>query len=231
MQRRGGIWHDMKKRQTRISDFTAIYGNQVFLNSRLVFSYRPEAGFEEFINACYLETATPYDRFYKMDKLCKLGYITADRLLNGSDLIRCFRGEEIGMIVANSSSSLNSDNRFQQGVSLDDPLSPEPAVFIYTLPNMVIGELSIRFGIKGENLFVVNNEPDFGFLTDWVDDLVYRKKIKACIVGWIDIDMEDHYESFLCAVETKDVETDIHTLPFSRRNLNKLFYDREKRKE
>lgn len=89
-------------------------------------------------------------KFYKMDNCCKLGYTAAEYLLNGIE-----SGErETGMILCGFSGSMDSDMAHQAIIDRDGDGSASPAVFVYTLPNVLAGELSIRHHIKGENTFL-----------------------------------------------------------------------------
>lgn len=84
-----------------------------------------------------------------MDDLCKLGYVAAEYLLEG----KTFAPLEMGMLLANAASSLHTDIRHQQLIDREGDQAASPAVFVYTLPNVVSGEICIRHKIQGENTF------------------------------------------------------------------------------
>lgn len=88
-------------------------------------------------------------KFYKMDDLCKLGYVAAEYLLKD----KTFAPLEMGMLLANATSSLHTDIRHQQLIDQDGDRAASPAVFVYTLPNVVSGEICIRHKIQGETPF------------------------------------------------------------------------------
>ena len=84
-------------------------------------------------------------KFYKMDNLCKLGYVAAGYLLKDTN----YRPEEIGIILANASASLDTDCRHQAIINKEGDKAASPAVFVYTLPNVVLGEICIRHKNSG----------------------------------------------------------------------------------
>ena len=95
-------------------------------------------------------------KFYKMDNLCKLGYVAAEYLLKDTN----YHPKEIGIILANASSSLDTDCKHQAIISKEGDKAASPAVFVYTLPNVVLGEICIRHKIQGENTFFVRRQSD-----------------------------------------------------------------------
>ena len=70
---------------------------------------------------------------------------------------------------------------------------PSPSSFVYTLPNIVIGEICIRHGIKGEGCFFIQEEFDREFIFEYVSDLLKKQKTSMSIAGWVDIDMDGDY--------------------------------------
>lgn len=119
-----------------------------------------------------------------------------------------------GIVLSNSSASLDTDIRYYK--TTNDIASP--ALFVYTLPNIVIGEISIRFHFKGENAFFINEKFEPAFMEQYVSNLLNNNILQACICGWIEL-LEDEYKTVLFLVE-KTVKTGI---PFSKENLNKIY--------
>lgn len=153
--------------------------------------------FKTFAKEVYQAYAIKYPKFYKMDKMSKLGFLSTEILLKDIDL-SAYRPEEIGVLFANSSSSLNNDYRYQQSIKE----IPSPSVFVYTLPNIVVGEICIRHDFKGESLFLVRESFDYRFFYNYCRYLFMECEQKAIIIGWVEIDMNDQYESFLCLIES-----------------------------
>lgn len=217
----------MKNHMIQISSYCRIQRNKVFVDNGSVFDFDGKAYFSDFIRACYKDIGCDYPRFYKMDNLCKLGYIAAEYLMGRNPITDRYEKEKIGMMILNSNSSLYSDSKFYQGITSKDNYYPEPAVFVYTLPNIVISEICIRFGIKGENQFFISGKPacefDFDFVSDYVGNLIRENRADACIVGWVDMDADENYESFLCLVEENRDSDNLDVNIFNKESLYKIY--------
>ncbi|MEP7238996.1 MAG: hypothetical protein ABI685_14050, partial [Ferruginibacter sp.] len=94
-----------------------------------------------------------------------------------------------------------------------------PAQFVYTLPNIVIGEISIRHYFKGENAFFIFSDFDAEFIEQYVSNLINNNILQCCICGWADV-LDDKYNTTLFLIE-KD-KTD-NSVIFTKENLNKIF--------
>lgn len=148
-----------------------------------------------FLPALYKALQVNYPKWYKMDRLAQLGILATELLFRGNAYNSAPAPFETAIVMANSHSSLDTDTRFT------DQLQeiPSPAVFVYTLPNIVIGEISIKYGIKGEQAFYIMDKPDAEFLLQYVQALFAEGQVKKCIVGWLDL-FRDHYEAVLFLV-------------------------------
>lgn len=172
-----------------------IFDKFIISSSKPPLSIDPEEKFATFIRAAYKQLETDDRKFYKMDDLCKLGYITAAHLLANSELYKECSPLEIGIILSNCSSSLNTDMKHQQIIDELGDKEASPAVFVYTLPNVVLGELCIRYKIQGENTFFVSRNFRSTFLIKYAQDVMARHGLRLCIVGWCELREEDQYES------------------------------------
>lgn len=156
-------------------------------------------GLKDHLKEIYKSYKINYSKFYKMDKLSKLGFLTSEILLKDLDLSE-YKAEEISVIMANSSASLNADLKYQKTIKE----IPSPKDFVYTLPNIVIGEISIRNNFKGESLFLVSEDFDTNFFYKYTKYLLEETEQKVVIMGWCEVDMNDKYESYLCLIEKGD---------------------------
>ena len=150
----------------------------------------------DFLMSVYKRFGIDYPKFYKMDNLSKLGFLATEILLNGNFDRNNYTANEVGIVFANANASLDADLNYWQSVKN----IPSPALFVYTLPNIVIGEICIRNGFKGENAFFVQEEFDIPFTEFYVNDLMARHNLSACICGWTDI-IGQQYKSVLYLVE------------------------------
>ncbi len=149
-----------------------------------------ETDFAPFIREAYKHLGDNSMKFYKMDNLCKLGYVAAGYLLKDT----IYRPEEIGIILANASSSLDTDCKHQAVISKDGDKAASPAMFVYTLPNVVLGEICIRYKIQGENTFFVYPHYDSALLEDYARIVMAKGKLRTCIIGWCEL-LNEHYQA------------------------------------
>ena len=174
----------------------SIRNNRVYKDGRLLFESADEK-VPDFLAAVYTFLSPGYPKFYKMDNLSKLGWLGTEILLSGFDKSG-YKPEDVGIVLANSNSSLDTDRRYFETVSE----YPSPSLFVYTLPNIVIGEICIRHGFRGENAFFVFEQFEIPFIANYVKNLFNSEETKACICGWVEI-LGDEYEAMLYLVEPK----------------------------
>lgn len=164
----------------------SIEQNKITKNDEIVFSTATKV-FGQFIREAYKELREQNQKFYKMDDQCKLGYIASIHLLENYT----FAPLEIGIILANKSSSLDTDAKHQQ--LLNDREMPSPSIFVYTLPNIVAGEICIRHKIQGENTFLVANEYDKNKLIEYAQLAMSDSHLKYCIIGWCEYTDNEYF--------------------------------------
>ena len=175
-----------------------------------------EADLSSFLLSAYQHFQLSYPRFYKMDNLSKLGWLDSEILLNDTFKKESYNNEDIGVILANRNSSLDNDIRFFN--SIKD--CPSPSLFVYTLPNIVIGEIAIRNHFKGEHAFFIQDTFDAGFIQQQVDYMLNNDLLKACICGWVDV-LGEEYNAVLFLVEKQ--ANDSQMMVFSTENMNSIF--------
>lgn len=186
--------------------------NKIFKNGQLVFEQPGNA--EKFLEAVFMHYAIGYPKFHKMDQLCKLGFLTAELLLNETEHSKKYSDTETGLVLSNAHTSLDVDLKYVKTISK----GASPALFVYTLPNIVIGEISIRHHFKGENAFFVFKQFDGNFMEQIVNSLFDQKLVKSCICGWVDILKED-YRAILFLVENDNQK---NAWAFTVEHLNQL---------
>ena len=133
-----------------------------------------------------------YGKFFKMDSLSKLGFLTCEILLKDAN-INNFNPSEVALVMGNSKSSLSTDIKYYETTNA----IASPALFVYTLPNIVMGEICIKNGFKGENLFFVSEEYNENELNENIDIILKNSSTQYVIAGWIDFIDEENYKSVL----------------------------------
>ena len=128
-----------------------IENNTITLNDSVLFSDK-STSFGDFSKKALKALQMDYPKFFKMDNLSKLAFLAAEVLL------RPFLQSEknsVALVFANRSASLDTDLKHQATIANPHEYYPSPAVFVYTLPNICLGEISIRHQLKTENSFFV----------------------------------------------------------------------------
>lgn len=137
--------------------------------------------FAEMIRAQYKALEDPNMKFYKMDNLAKAGYVAAEYLLRDRRLQEKYTPTQIAVVLENRSASLDCDLNHQHIVNEHHPEGTSPAVFVYTLPNVVAGEICIRHHIQGENTFFIDGKGDTA--ERYARLLIERRSARAVIYG------------------------------------------------
>ncbi len=173
---------------------------------------------QEELKSLFKKRQTVYPKFYKMDNLCKLGILSSELLLEGLEL-EAIEPEQRSLVIQNAHASLDTDQRHQSSISNPKEYFPSPAVFVYTLSNIVLGEMAIRYNFKGENACTSHRELDIEKLI--VDtSILVEEGTQTCMAGWLNF-YNDKYDAILFLIETTKRGM---ALPFSIDNLTELIH-------
>lgn len=189
-----------------------ISNNTVYKNGERLF-VNQGAEVSAFLPSVYRHFELNYPRFYKMDSLSKLGWLASEILIKDSFNKENYPSENVGVILFNNNSSLDSDLKYMASVAD----IPSPALFVYTLPNIMIGEICIRNNFKGEDAFFVSEIFDAQFMVNYVNDLFNSNILKACICGWVEL-LGNGYKACLFLVEKGKGK-----ITFDKEQVSKIF--------
>ena len=173
---------------------------------------------QEMLHALYRQYVKDYPKFFKMDLLGKLGFVASELLLQREGAPRFVPCEERAVICFNRSASLVADSRFQETIQHDDSDYPSPSLFVYTLPNIVTGEIAIRNKYYGETSFVVLEKFDPEQIAMMVDVAFQDPGCQSQIVGWTECADESHWHCLMLLVE-REGEMNLHELAACLENL------------
>lgn len=134
-----------------------------------------------------------YPKFFKMDGMSRLGFVAGEILLNE---LTPEQKKDVKLIFFNKASSLATDRNFQQTIRRDS-YYPSPALFVYTLPNIVQGELAIRHGITAETAFYVLPSKDPLTMRTVADASLADSDAPFALYGWIDCESDTDFEAEL----------------------------------
>lgn len=141
------------------------------------------------ISGIYRDFIGDYPKFYKMDSLCKLGFIAAELILKG---LTPEQKENASIILFNRNGSLITDRNYQKTIAADDYF-PSPALFVYTLANIVTGEIAIRHKIYGESSFYVLSYQDDEMMQEMVNNAYLTSTPSSILTGWVDYEDDGNY--------------------------------------
>lgn len=195
-----------------ITSYCHINGAKVIVDGKLHFYQNNFSNFATFIKEAFKQEQITYPKFYKMDLLSKLGFLASEFVINGRIEGR-YEKEEVGIVFSNSSASLDTDILHNDTIGDRNNYFPSPSVFVYTLPNIMIGEVCIRHQIKGENAFLIAEKFEPTLIYEVVHDHFEDHRMKAALCGWVELKGEN-YNAFVMMVEKQhDQEKEVRWTP------------------
>lgn len=202
-----------------ITHYCIIRNHTIIIDGKILFNAQTQ-DLNDFLLEAYAFLKISYPKFYKMDNLAKLGFLAAEVLLTERHLAKDYSPEGIALVLSNAHSSLDTDLRYHE----TSKTLASPALFVYTLPNIVAGEICIRHKIKGENAFFISPKFDPELLSDYASMILHpmpdtqSPMPNVCIAGWVDL-MVGHHDVFLYLLEKNKPAL----LPHSAKQLQELY--------
>lgn len=127
----------------------------------------------------YKALGLAYPKFFKMDRVSKLGFIATELLMQVVD--PAVDKDKVALLLTTADGCREIDEKF--AASMED--IPSPALFVYTLPNIVAGEICIRNGFKGEQMVWVAEAPDGKIENVYLQSLFAKGNTSACLHGFV----------------------------------------------
>jgi len=204
---------------SRITQYCIIRNGKIFLNGEEFFSSDSPESPMVFFKSSLKHLNISYPKFYKMDSLSKLAFLASEVILIQDKERGSIPNDRVAVVLSNSVSCLDTDIEYQKTISDRNNYYPSPALFVYTLPNIMIGEICIRNKYQGENIFFCSEAFNADLIYSYVNMLLQTNKADKCITGWIDF-LGNTYEAVLFLIER---EGNSNTIEFNVENLNKLY--------
>lgn len=203
-----------------ITSYCRIKDKSIFVNGSELLIPKQESSF---FGDAYKHLGINYPKFHKMDNLSKLGLITTEAALKGSEFLKRNLPENMALIMANKASSLDTDRLHQNSINDKAYYLPSPATFVYTLPNIVIGEIAIKHKITGENAFFVTDSFNAQLLVNQAQITLSPQSNTAAICGWVDYD-NGAADALIYLVEmASDSIKNINFNPLNEGTLNQFY--------
>lgn len=169
------------------------------------------------LTALYKQYMGNYPKFYKMDGLSRLGFIASEILLQqegektGAEVKESKERADVkeeshafdrGIVLFNHSSSIASDRKYLASIANPAEYFPSPSVFVYTLPNIVTGEIAMRHGYHGETSFYILPRNDQMLMNEILNAAFLDPATQSILGGWLDYEDEEHFEAELSIIST-----------------------------
>lgn len=153
------------------------------------------------ITSVYKRFVDDYPKFYKMDMLSRLGFVASELLLKAENSKMHEGLEDRAIILFNSSSSIDSDLKYQKSIEDDKNFFPSPSVFVYTLPNIVTGEIALRHRYYGETSFYILPYRNEIQMRDILLSSTLDPSTSSILTGWLDYYADNNYIADLKLIE------------------------------
>jgi hypothetical protein len=196
----------MNRKAIHIAGYCSIRNCKVVADGKLLFESN-EKHAAAFYTSVYQHFGINYPKFHKMDQMCKLGFLASELLLRDKKVNEVYGPYETGIVIFNASSSIDADRNHQQSISNRADYFPSPSVFVYTLANIVVGEICIRHQVFGEGISFIEEKFNASGLYSYVKNLFDEDIVKCCIIGWLESN-GDHYDGILYLVEKSSNRTE-----------------------
>lgn len=153
----------------------------------------------KWLTQLYKEHIGDYPKFYKMDGLSRLGFVASELLLK-CDVNELKAGrDDRAIVLCNHSSSIAADRKYLASIAF-----PSPSVFVYTLPNIVTGEIAIRHQYHGETSFYILPERNEMLMHQLFAAAFADEHTTSLLGGWLDYEDSQHFEAALWIAQRED---------------------------
>ena len=170
--------------------------NKVLLNGEILYDDVSLVG-KAMLTSLYKQHVGDYPKYYKMDPLARLGFMASELLLRSLGEELYIEREDRAIVLVNRSASLAADRKYEETIQEGENYFPSPADFVYTLPNIVTGEIAIRHHYHGETTFLVVAERDNSMLDCLIAQAFADPMTQSVLGGWLECTDENTFEACL----------------------------------
>ena len=158
---------------------------------------KTEGSGKAMLTDAYRRYVGDYPRFYKMDILSRLGFLASELIAQRHGTDRETDKPDCGVVFFNSTSSLCSDIEYDKSIADSGNYYPSPSVFVYTLPNIVTGEIALRNRFRGETSLYILPERNDGLAEKVALTSFFDQELHTLLTGWIDAPSESDFTADL----------------------------------
>ncbi|MDR0605322.1 MAG: hypothetical protein LBG80_13555 [Bacteroidales bacterium] len=167
-----------------IESYCRLTDKALSLNGNIISDVCSDARKTSWLDDIYRYLGIAYLKFFKMDNLCKSGFLAAELVCNDVHLDRDTYKNDMAIVCFNASSSLDDDTVYQRTICDKENYYPSPSVFVYTLANIVVGEIAIRHKIKGETAFYITETFLPEQICEVITDVFNDHSVNHLLCGW-----------------------------------------------
>ncbi|MDM1367484.1 3-oxoacyl-ACP synthase [Myroides marinus] len=182
----------MEQHKYSISKWCTVSDETVSRLDQVVFEGE-KGDFAAFAKAYYKANEIDYPKFFKMDALSKLAFIGSECLLMDEEFEK--PSSDIALLFSNASSSLDTDLKHSESIVDKESFYPSPAVFVYTLANICLAEVSIKHKLQSENTFFVSPRFDIDLMHAQASYILETNRAKQVLCAWVEY-LEGTYQFF-----------------------------------
>lgn len=135
----------------------------------------------DYVLAAYKSLEAPYPKFFKMDILSKVVYTAVAMLVKQGNVAENWL-DLTATCITTKNGCIDVDKKFEQSRSE----LASPALFVYTLPNIMLGEICIKHKFKGEQLCTIGGANEALALHEYICLLIEEDHAKQAIIGYAD---------------------------------------------
>lgn len=191
-----------------ISKWLVIENKQVVFNDELLLTTETQ-DLDAFAKEVYRFLKLDYPKFFKMDGLSKWAILGAELVLQHET------SKDIALLFSNASASAVTDAKHALSIQSADDYYPSPSVFVYTLPNISIGEVSIKHQLLTESVFLVHSTYDSSTMHNYATYLLQQQKAEKIMCGWVE-NLNNTFKLVLYLVESSGLR------PHTIQEINKI---------
>lgn len=189
-----------------VKDYVILESDRAVVNGRVL---EHETAGSAMLAELYRAHIADWPKFFKMDTLSKVGFVASELLLKELGETR-HEGEEFvqsrAVVLFGTTASLCADRNYQETISDRDNYYPSPALFVYTLPNIVTGEIAIRNHYRGETSFYVVEKADAAQMAFHLSCAFADTVTESVLAGWVDSRHNDDFLAFFTLVRRDELE-------------------------
>lgn len=169
--------------ETTVISTGRLKDNIIYIND---IKHEIDNGENSILDSFYRKEGISYPKFFKMDKLSKAGFLISEMMLRDAGFDFETAKKDMAIILCNRSSSLDDDIIYLQSIKDKDNYYPSPSVFVYTLPNIVAGEIAIRNKIFGETSFYISENYSEEMMSRQIKNILSAGSANYVIYGWVE---------------------------------------------